>query len=408
MRKLFLILSVIGSFTAYAEDVHREPAMENSGPTVVLDTVDEPHSGAVNWEFNYIGDLGRNFMGGYRTGSTYFGVAAGRAHVDLDKAIGLEGGSFFFHLQGMHGGVPSTITGDAQIASNIESYSNRIRVMETWYKQSFYNEQFNFLTGLLDLNAEFNLTDSSLLFVNSSFGLGTEIAQLGPDGRTASTFPVTSLAGLIQYLPTKEIYLDTAIFDANPGAMETTGTKIKVDEKREGFMLISELGWKSDESLIAIGGWTYTKPYDHVYDLDQNGESKTARNYGSYFIAEHHFSNSISAFFRYGAASESANKFKDNLALGFTADGSVWGREKDRLGLGLTRVGTSHAYQRMAKRDDYRVEEAETVIELTYKYRLTKQLSLQPDLQYIIDPGMNPTFTNALTGFLRIQYDYQK
>lgn len=46
--------------------------------------------------------------------------------------------------------------------------------------------------GLYDLNSEFDALDDAGLFINSAFGVGTDIGLTGVNG--PSIFPVTSLA----------------------------------------------------------------------------------------------------------------------------------------------------------------------------------------------------------------------
>jgi porin len=49
------------------------------------------------------------------------------------------------------------------------------------------------------------------------------------------------------------------------------------------------------------------------------------------------------------------------------------------------------------------VKRRETVFELTYRTRLAPWLALQPDAQYIIDPGTDPALGNALAVGLRFE-----
>jgi porin len=48
---------------------------------------------------------------------------------------------------------------------------------------------------------------------------------------------------------------------------------------------------------------------------------------------------------------------------------------------------------------------AETAIELTYAFTLIDKITVQPDFQYIINPGVNENIDNAFVGLLRIVID---
>ncbi len=70
----------------------------------------------------YIGDVWRNTTGGLRTGSAYLGNANVSVTVDGERTLGLDGTTFYFNAQSIHGqGVTSRLIGDAQTVSNIEA-----------------------------------------------------------------------------------------------------------------------------------------------------------------------------------------------------------------------------------------------------------------------------------------------
>lgn len=52
------------------------------------------------------------------------------------------------------------------------------------------------------------------------------------------------------------------------------------------------------------------------------------------------------------------------------------------------------------------VDDRETQFELTYGDMVTPWLFIQPDLQYTINPGTDPTLDNAWTAGLRVGIDF--
>lgn len=52
---------------------------------------------------------------------------------------------------------------------------------------------------------------------------------------------------------------------------------------------------------------------------------------------------------------------------------------------------------------DQPVEDAEVTIELTYRAPLSPWLAVQPDLQYVINPGTEPDLANALVATARFE-----
>ena len=47
------------------------------------------------------------------------------------------------------------------------------------------------------------------------------------------------------------------------------------------------------------------------------------------------------------------------------------------------------------------LERAETVLELYYRLRVSEAFQLQPDVQWILDPGMDPDLADSLVLGLR-------
>ena len=51
-------------------------------------------------------------------------------------------------------------------------------------------------------------------------------------------------------------------------------------------------------------------------------------------------------------------------------------------------------------------ETGEINIELSYRIQVKSGLTIQPDLQYIIDPGMNPNLKSAFVAGIRIEMEF--
>lgn len=178
---LLLGLGLLIAFRANADEISREPAMESIGPTVIGESIDDQaedlSKGPIDLQFSYIADFGRNLMGGARVDNAFMGLAALRANFDLNKALGWNGGSVFLHLQSVQGTGLSPLTSDMQIQSNIEANAYGGKIYEAWFKQELFNGKASVLAGLYDFNSEFYLTQSSVVFLNSSFGVGGEILR---------------------------------------------------------------------------------------------------------------------------------------------------------------------------------------------------------------------------------------
>ena len=102
---------------------------------------------------------------------------------------------------------------------------------------------------------------------------------------------------------------------------------------------------------------------------------------------------------RVGAASEAVNPIGLYLGGGFT-----FGDERRKLGFGLShaRLGNP-AIAASAGRAD----RAETAFEATAEFRLSDNLAVQPDLQYIVNPGWEPSRRDAVVAGLRLKFDLE-
>ncbi len=117
-----------------------------------------------------------------------------------------------------------------------------------------------------------------------------------------------------------------------------------------------------------LGGW-----YENAASDEHRG------NRGLYAIADRTLwragegGRELSGFVRVGAAPSDRNLVKSYLDAGLSYKGLFSGRPEDRLALGVAHAELASG--------------AESVIELTYVAPVTPRLSLQPDLQYVVQRG---------------------
>jgi len=81
---------------------------------------------------------------------------------------------------------------------------------------------------------------------------------------------------------------------------------------------------------------------------------------------------------------------------GLTYTGLIPTRDEDVLGLAFAYAQLSRGAQQQAIDGGSTGVGAEMVLEATYQAKVTKWLSIQPDLQFIINPGGNQDLGNAL------------
>jgi porin len=370
-----------------------------------------------------------NLRGGVRAGSTYTGNLNLQLTVDGGPRFGWTDTLFYLDALWIHGGQPSKFTGDAQGVSSISAPS-AVKLYEAWVQKNFFDNRFSVLAGLYDLNTEFYHLQSAGLFLNSSFGIGPEFSQSGVEG--PSIFPSTAVGTRFAYKPARGIVLRTAILDGAP--VDRPDGSRGIFKRGDGVLIVSEADFldrppPSDRPLngrfrigrqamlppyddkVAIGGWYYTAALDDLADLQANREPVRHRGSGGFyalvdrvlFKEPDHPEKRVAWFLQAGYGDVRVDRFGSYVGAGLTAVGMIPGRDTDELGLALAYARNGSHYMSSQRMQGIPVASAERTIELTYLMQLTKWLAVQPDLQYIIRPGTDPTIPNALAFQLRFE-----
>ena len=336
-----------------------------------------------------------------------------RFAVDGEKAWAWAGGRVFLQAQATHGNHPNRKQSAAQGIDNIEVAVNAVRLFQAWAEQSLFDERVSILFGLLDLNSEFDVTESSATLIHPSFGLSSEIAQTGRNG--PSVFPVSSLALRGAWKIDEHFTLRSALFDAVPGdPARPRATRIRLGHG-EGTLLINELSYsnKSNEHAVnklAIGAWRYSSKFDDHVDTDSAGDPIKRKSRGVYALGEHTLwranvdgSRGIDGFLRMGVAAGSVSQMDKALGAGFTWRGPFESRPKDKLTIGIAAEHNSHKWrsaQRAAGLADPAIEAA---YEISYRALVNDSLSVQPDVQWVRSHGNPLAYKDAL--LLGVRFD---
>jgi porin len=346
------------------------------------------------WNATYTGEWWRNQDGGLDTGTRYLDNLDVTLSIDAERAFGLPGVEFF--LYGLYNNGQSfggELTGDMHGVSNIETGVQAARLYEAWADWRFGADRRQSLRfGLYDLNSEFDNTESGGLFINSAHGVGSELADSGRNG--PSIFPVTSLA--LRWRADFEHWsVLAAAFDGVPGDPDhPKRTTIRFDEG-DGALLIGEVQRRGERvKKAAIGVWHYTADFPDVEDRDANGDPvMRSGNSGVYGLIDVRLLGDVAApdrqltgFLRIGIADDDVSSIERYIGAGLTWRG---------IGLAYAHV---HAIAPARGNEDN--------LELTWRVAVTDWLTLQPDLQYIINPGLEPGSDHALAFGLRFELAY--
>ncbi len=358
---------------------------------------DQPRAdNAIEAELVYSADAWRNLDGGLRRGSAYLDNLDATLTLDADALWGWRDTTVFLYALYNNGHTLSADrVGDLQVVSNVETGVSAVRLYEAWVDTPF-GANGSLRAGLYDLNSEFDVLESANLFLHSAHGIGTDVGQSGRNG--PSIFPSTSLAVRLDWDWAGPWRGRIALLDGVPGDPEQPDrTRIDLSSE-DGALLIAEAERAHAGSTLLLGAWGYSARFAEWSD-DGVAARRSRGNAGVYLRGEAALGESaLTAFARVGAARARYNPFDLFLGAGLTWNGPIARRPGDSLGLALAWGEASRAYRNVVPGRDAR----EVAIELTYRLTLGTRLVLQPDLQYVLNPGLDPASEAAWVVGLRL------
>jgi porin len=351
-------------------------------------------------ETSITGDFIKNFSGGITNDFTYIGMEDLCITLDFE-AMGLwKGGRVFLHGLNSHGISPSSdIVGDLQVTSNIES-GDYTGFYEYYFHQSFGNSSI--LIGQHDLNASFVGTEFGGTFINSSFGISPTISLNVP----VSIYPMAAPAVIYKYEKENRWNYKLGIYDGDPGNPGNNRYNLQPNiNETDGALLIGEIEFIQQVNALPeafkFGGYYHTNSFTNYKDT----LAEIRGNFGGYFVSDlvlwsgfNHPESYLGIFIQAGIAPTKINQVDYYVGAGIHLNGIFPKKFEDAIGIGF-------AYANISK--DFRAaytqtEPYEWVWEFTYKIKVFDHYTVQPNLQYVINPGANPALKNAMVGSIRL------
>lgn len=296
------------------------------------------------------------------------------------------------------------IVGDVQATGHLDT-GEAFKVYEAWYEHRFHDDRLSLLFGLHDFNSEFDALEYTSLFIHASPGMSPDISQLG-----VSIFPVTSLAARVKVRPTQTSYFLAGIYDGVSGDPHRPkrGTIILRDD--DGVFVTAEVGRSAgqpggkDYYKIGTGAWLHTAEVENF--AGQSSDS----NHGVYLVAEKTLfaeaaeGQGLGGFIQLGWADDDGNQLARYWGAGLNYTGLIPGRDRDSAGFFVGSARNGDKFMTFMREVELApVKHTETAIELTYRAEVRPWLFIQPDLQYVINPGMDPGLDHAFQVGSRIQ-----
>jgi porin len=350
--------------------------------------------------------------GGVRQGPIYEGLTDLNLSLDLRPSLHLRG-NFFVRAYQIHGrGLTASHLDNLNTMSGIEAEPTT-RLVELWYEHHF--DYWRIRIGQQTVGTEFFNPEATRLLINGTFGWPTQPSLDLPSGGPG--FPLGTPAVRVRIDPMEGLTVFTAVFNGDPTGAGVGGSQLRdasgtAFRTSDGVWAISEIRYNPNDSdkngSYRLGSWYNSERFRDLH-LDTNGNSlaspgsngRARLHNGDYTIyvnvdqpvlVNDDEQTRLSVFARAGVVPSDRNLIDVYADAGLTYNGP-FGRADDRIGLGLAFARVSSA-ARGFDADVARftgqfhpIRSGETLLELTYQLQLTPWWQLQPDFQYVFNPG---------------------
>lgn len=353
-----------------------------------------------------------NPTGGVHQGAIYEGATQMTLTLDLEKLVGLPGGTFFASAYQIHGrGLSADNLHNLNVVSGIEA-QRTTRLFELWYEQSLFGDKASVRIGQMAADQEFITTQYGGLFINSGFGWPTLAASDLLEGGPA--YPLATPGVRFKVQPTEAVTALLGVFNGNP-LDNGSGTSFRVDQ---GVFVIGELQYSINQGdgatglpgTYKIGAWYNSNAFPDQFlasdglplaDPASSGQPRMRwNNWSIYAVADQLVyrvagtkDQGLGVFARLMGAPGDRNLLNFFANAGVTYKGLIPGREDDTIGLAIAYAKIGGAASRFDTSSQFfsgswvPVRRNETVLELTYQYQAAGWWTLQPDFQYVFNPG---------------------
>lgn len=357
----------------------------------------------------YTAQVWGNAAGGLERNAAYFGLLQFGLDADFEKAIGWKGGSFNTTWIWMSGDQPSPLFVGSNLAvSSIEAPAG-FKCLDLWVQQKLLDGKLTLRAGMFNADRDFTLSEYANFFLNSGFGWPV-LYQGNLAGPPA--YPYSAPGLYAAYRPA-----DGWIFQA--AAMQ--GDCYQGDanfrwqfNRMNGLLFLNEAIYSWSKAPLpgtAKLGAVYTTGYPDIPD----GSGREAWG-GSFFYgildqalykepgSTQENPQGLGWFGRGGFAAPQRSSPLGMLAeTGFVYSGLIPGRDEDSAGLGFIWDQASSSKASTLSGSNRGLE---MIFEATYQCQLSPWCTVQPDLQFVLQPGGSTAIRNALVIGLSVAIDF--
>jgi porin len=357
----------------------------------------------------YNTDLMASVAGGLQRGQAYAGQLYVEVDTDLGKLAGLQGLRFDVSGDWASGTNLSQDIGNIFTVAQYFEGDGIVRLTNMYLQQSLLDGRLDLKAGRFSTGADFFNPPIDLIFVNEALNPIIVAVQVNVPGVTAD--PNATWGGRVAVQPTPWFSLATGAYYSDPTLNQLTanGTEFGISTSNgyflvteAAFLLHSEKGSQGLPGRYRLGAYYDSNQYA---SLNHPGRQQTG-NYGLYVMGDQMVfreggpgsSRGLSLFGALiYAPSASINPLPLFASVGATYSGLVPTRDRDIAAFAMYYGG----FSRYLPGQTY-----EMVLEWTYAIAVGRRLTIQPDVQYVINPGGVSSVGNAVVLGLQIGIEF--
>lgn len=296
--------------------------------------------------------------------------------VDTEKAGLWKGGTFYALYQNKRGGGISGTggMGDYQMLDNYD-FREMNQISEAWYQQKLFKDKLRLKFGKQDANFDFCSLGRGFDFLNLSFSVIPTVPL--------PTYPDQSFGFVAEVSPTKWMSLKNGTYSRYNVPFNISEIELKPTIKKMPGKYMLGVWELSDSNGMNVAT---SMNAGNIYYNNFN------RNFGAYAAFEQIIykeqkdndddMQGLAVFGQFGISPSNRNDMSRYTGGGLHYKGPFPKRDKDIAGIG---VASGNFASRLG--DITSQVGSETAIECFYRVQITPWFYLQPDIQFIMNPG---------------------
>jgi porin len=356
----------------------------------------------VSFDINDIGDFQADVAGSQTHHATYFGRFRASTDIDFNKLANFDGEFFSSWIWQYGPNLSGQYLHTNTLTSSIAG-EDSLRIDQLWYQQGFADNMFKVKLGQVAAVNEFGATDFFDILFNDELGYAPNALFPTKQPFSPAGKPGIILWGDLSDL-TPGLYAKAGAFTAynNPYYPDAHGFNYG-DDFNHGAVGSFEIGYMEQKTVY---NGTY-KLGINANDLAVYSNPATGQLYSgdftAYALAEktvYHpvgtdgklqVKKGLDLMLEFVDAPGDRNSLQDEITFGSRYTGLIPGRDEDKVGFGVIYSKNSYASSDAYQTLNGRGLGGETTVEVDYQYNPSPWLSIQPDTQFIMDPGGDST-----------------